>query len=218
MPFGLASPAPAADFADICKYDANAGRLFRVDYSIDSREKESVDITIPPPRFAVDFGSLEVGYAHFASGGPEFRLVPEGKPLPVQPTDLDEKGRLKFRPVFRLKIYGKIVGGLREWSSAANCVLEPVDDLYAKFKAAPEAQQGKIPICELTKTIPVTVGRGTRQRTLYAPCFTITGWTDRVAAMGERTVPIPNPPAQALPPEAETTGSSDNGIDDEIPF
>lgn len=214
MAFGMKTPT-VADFPDIVKYDANAGRMFRVDYNPDAQEKAAVDITIPPPRFAVDFGSIEIGYGHFSSTGPEYRVVPEGRPLPAQPTDLDEKGRLKFRPVFELKLYGKVLDGIREWSSAANCVLEAVDDLYAKFKAAPEAQQGKIPIVELSKTLPVTVGRGTRQRTLYVPAFTITGWTDRVPAMGERTVPPPEP---ATPVSTQAATSDEPSADDDIPF
>jgi hypothetical protein len=72
----------AADFADIVKFDARAGRLFRPDYNRDTGVKDLVDITTPPPRFAVDFGSLEVGYGYFAPTWPDLRVVPEGQPLP----------------------------------------------------------------------------------------------------------------------------------------
>ena len=213
MPFGLHTP-PTADFADIVKFDANAGRMFRIDYDSDTREKRPVDITMPAPKFAVDFGSLEVGYGRFTDKGPEYHIVPEGQPIPQQPMEKDEKGRLLFRPVFRVKIYGKVLGGMREWASAANCVLEPIEDLYNKFRAAPEAQQGKIPIVELTRTMPVSMGRGQRQRTLYAPCFQIVGWTDRVAEMGERTVPPPKPA-----PQVDTKVSTGNDdLNDVIPF
>ena len=102
MAFGMKSPV-AADFNEIVKYDAKAGRMFRVDYDHNTREKVQVDITTPPPRFAIDFGSLEVGYGHFSPTGPDLRVVPEGQPLPPQPTDKDDKGRLMFRPVFRLE-------------------------------------------------------------------------------------------------------------------
>ena len=81
--------------------------------------------------------------------------------------------------------------------------------------AAPEAQSGKIPIVELTRTIPVVFGRGARQRTLYAPCFSIVGWTDRVPAMGERTVPPPTPPP---PMSTDIATGPDRSLDDEIPF
>ena len=215
MAFGM-TPPPAHDFVDIVKFDANAGRLFRIDYDINTREKVPVDITVPPPKFAFDFGTLQLGYAHFAPDGPDYRLVPEGKELPAQPPDRDEKGRPKFRFVFKAQLYGKILGGIREWSSAANCVHDAVDDLYQKFKAAPEAWQGKIPIVTLTKTLPISVGKGARKRTLYAPCFVITDWTDRVPDMGERIVPAPVAAtvAQTATPNWTTGGD----LDDEIPF
>ena len=108
MAFGMKTPV-AADFAEIVKFDARAGRLFRIDYDPDTRTKTQIDITTPPPRFAMDFGVLEVGYAHFAATGPVFHVVPEGQPLPKQPLDKDDQGRLMFKPVFRVKIFGKIL-------------------------------------------------------------------------------------------------------------
>jgi hypothetical protein len=207
MAFGLAQAA-SADFADIVKYDANAGRMFRCDYNPATREKTQVDITTPPPKFAIDFGSLEVGYGHFSANGPDFRLAPEGQQVPAQPLDKDDKGRFKYRAMFRVKLFGKVLGGLREWSSASNSALEAVEDLYSKFRAAPEATQGKIPIVELTKTLPVTFGKGQRQRTIYAPCFVIAGWTDRNADMGQRTVPAP----QSSSPQ------KNDELNDVIPF
>ncbi len=71
-------------------------------------------------------------------------------------------------------------------------VLEAVDELYQEFRRAPEAAAGQIPIVQLTKTIPVVFGkRKQHENTVYAPCFLIVGWTDRVPEMGERTVPPP---------------------------
>jgi hypothetical protein len=220
MAFGMETPA-VADFADIVKYDANAGRMFKIDYNFETREKMPVDITMPPPRFAVDFGSLEVGYGRITAAGPDLRLVPESQPLPPQPLDKDEKGRLVFRPAFRLKIFGKVLDGPREWVSTATCVLDAVEDLYKKFRDAPEARQGKIPIVELTRTLPTTVGRGARQRTLYVPSFMIVGWTDRVSEMGERTVPPPGAPAAMTTPPAASAGVATGAqrlVDDDIPF
>ena len=78
MAFGLKTTT-APDFADIVKYDANAGRFFKVDYNIDTREKVPVEITTPPPKFAVDFGSLEIGYGRFALTGPEFHMCQSGR-------------------------------------------------------------------------------------------------------------------------------------------
>jgi hypothetical protein len=123
-----------------------------------------------------------------------------------------------------VKIFGKILNGLREWSSSANAVLESVDDLYNKFRAAPEAQAGKIPIVELSRTIPVMMGKGARQTTVYTPCFAIVGWADRVAEMGSRSVPAPKLPtaaSAAFTPQGVTSNAPlRNGdlAEDEIPF
>lgn len=214
MAFGMPEKA-VADFADRVQYDANAGRLFRIDYDPATGEKTAVDVTTPAPSFAIDFGSLEVGYGCYSATGPEFHVVSEGQQIPAQPDGLDEKGRPKFRPVFRVKLYGKVLGGLREWSSAARCVLYQVEELYTQFKNAPEAAQGRIPIVKLTKTLPVSMGKGQRARTVYAPCFIIAGWTDRVAEMGPRTVPAPKSNSAATPTPPSNTNPID---DDEIPF
>jgi len=212
MAFGMRSPS-AGEFTEIIKYDARAGRLFRIDYDPTSREKTQVDITVPPPRFAVDFGTMKIGYAHFAPTGPDFRMVPEGQPLPEQPLDRDAEGKLKFKPAVCLKTYGKILLGLRDFSPAANTVLESLEDLHYKFLAAAEAQVGKIPIVELTKTIPVQVGRGARQTTVYTPCFVVVGWTDRVPEMGPRTVPAPlGAPRTSAPPVAAVRDLEPQGV------
>lgn len=196
----------AGDFKEIVKYDARAGRLFRMDYDPATKEKTPVDITMPAPRFAIDFGCLEVGYAHFAPTGPDFRMVPEGKPLPEQPADKDAEGKLKFKPAFRVTIYGRILGGLREFASSANVVTEAVEDLYRKYQAAAEAQSGQIPVVEMTRTMPIQMGKGTRQSVVYAPCFAIVGWTNRIPDMGPRTVTPPlGAPRTITPPAAPTT-------------
>ena len=172
-------------------FDARAGRVFRLDYDLVSRTNERVDITSPAPRFAVDFGGLQIGYVNFTPMGPDWRIAPEGQPLPEQPVDKDKDGKLLFKPCFRVFVYGKVLNGLREFSSTAGCVLESLDDLYAKFRDAPEARAGKVPIVELTKSIPIAVGRGERGSTVYSPCWAIVGWTERVKEFGPRTVTAP---------------------------
>jgi hypothetical protein len=208
MAFGLITQQRSSgDFADIVKYDANAGRLFRVDYDPALREKESIDITSPPPRFAIDFGSLEIGFVHFSANGPDFLMVPEGSPPPKQPEDVDDKGRLKYQEAFRVKLFGRVLNGLREWSSAARSVVDVVEHMYNDYRVAPEAREGKIPIVELTKTVPINYG----SRTVYAPHFTIVGWTARTSEFGRRTVPAP------AAPKPPANGGVD-ALEDEIPF
>jgi len=202
------------DFAPIVKFDARAGRLFRIDRDPVTSEKTSVDITQPPPTFAVDFGSLTIGYIRFTTQGPDCRLVPEGQQLPVQPDDRDDKGRLLFRPGFKVQLYGRVLGGLREWCSTAGCVVNSVDDLYEKFRADPNAAAARIPVVTLVSAIPIVTGSGTNKTTTYAPAFRIDSWVDRVLEMGVRTVPPPKPQTQAPAPAMATA----DDFDDDIPF
>jgi hypothetical protein len=191
--FGMPVTA-SAEYADRMKYDANSGRLFLIDRNPTTYEKENIDITSPAPSFALDFGTIEVGYGAFDAGVPDYRLVPLGRPLPPEPRDVDEKGRLKFRQSFKVKAYGKSLNGLREWSSSAKCVLAAIEDLFEEFKASPEASDGLIPVVTLVKTVPVTTGKGPQQRTVYAPVFVINRWVPRVEEMGPRTVAAPRKP------------------------
>jgi hypothetical protein len=212
MAFGMKPPAPPAEIVDRIRYDATAGRMFCVNYNPDTREKDLLDITLPPPRFALDFGGLEVGFIKFSAGAPDFKVVAEGRPLPAQPMELDEKKQLTYRSGFRIRCFGRVLDGLREWSSTAECVSQALEDCYARFREAPEAAKGQIPIVELSKTLPVTSGSGKRARTLYVPVLNIVGWTDRPACMGERTVPPP------VVRQASPSPQSDPDLEDEIPF
>jgi hypothetical protein len=227
MAFGLNVPK-AGDFADIIKYDARAGRLFRVDFDQVANTKVNVDITTPAPKFALDFGSMQVGYIKFTSDGPDFKTVPLGSALPDQPQDKDDKNRRLYRAGFKIAVYGRALNGIREWASTATCVLDVIDDLHKKFLAASQAAAGQIPIVEMTKTIPLTFGKGTRASTNYAPCFVIAGWTDRVPEMGPRTVPAPTklngngtgatPIADAASSHATMVPQRSDDLSDEIPF
>ena len=108
----VANVSSGGDFLPIVKYDARAGRMFRVDRDPISGEKTQVDITGPDLRFAIDFGSLQVGYVQFTANGPVRSMAPYGKPLPAQPQDKDEAGKLVSKPGFYvLLIAGKGVGG-----------------------------------------------------------------------------------------------------------
>ena len=216
MPFGMTVAAPA-NFQPIVKYNASAGRFFRSDYDEATRTKTDVDITHPPPRFAIDFGSIQVGYVAFTATGPSFVTVPEGQKLPTQPADKDDKGKLIHRPGFKLTIQlSQALGGsVREWASSAGCVLEAVEDLYLKFRAAPEAVAGKIPVVELTKVVPIATGAG-MAGSVFAPCFAIVGWTERGRLFGERTVPPPQATTAAAPPAASPQW--DQELNDIVPF
>src|SRR6185369_1603116 len=125
------------------------GRMFKVERTqgMGGWENNRVDISSPPPAFAIDFGSIEVGWIMFAATGPDFQLVPLGNRLPDKPSK-------DHKPGFRVKLSGRVIDGIREFSHSAKCVRESMDVLHTLFEASPEAAQGKIPVVKLTGTTP----------------------------------------------------------------
>lgn len=199
MAFGMNTQT--GNFLPIVKYDARAGRFFRVDK--DNGITEQLDITSPDLKFAIDFGSIEVGYVQFSAQGPVRHMVPyDGRSLPAQPQDKGVDGKLLSRPGFYALVAGQAIGGIREWCSNAAILLNALDDLFNLYAEQPEAAAGKIPLISIVSTVPVTSGTGAQKSTNYKPVFKIMGWVDRLADMGERTVPPPAPkaiPAAAAP-------------------
>jgi hypothetical protein len=160
-------------------------------------ESERVDITSPPPAFAVDMGSIEVGWIMFGMGAPDFRMVPLGAPLPAQPSKEHKQG-------FRVKLAGRVLDGVREFAQTAKCVLAAMDELHSAFLEAPEARAGKIPVVRLSGTTPIVSKGGGQTSTNYKPVFEIIAWTGRDPAMGERTVAAPGVPVAAPVRPAQT--------------
>lgn len=208
MAFGMQTSG--GNFLPIIKYDARAGRIFRVDK--DNGITDQVDITDPNMKFAIDFGTIEVGYVNFTPNGPVRHMVPyDGRSLPAQPQDKDDKGKLVSRPGFYALVAGQALGGIREWCSNAAILLNALDELFNLYAEQPEAAAGKIPLISIVSTVPVTSGTGAQKSTNYKPVFKIMGWVDRLADMGERTVPPPSAKAisaaaaPAAPPPAAPT-------------
>jgi hypothetical protein len=172
-------------------------------------------------------GSLTVGWIHFAATGPDFKMVPLGSPLPERPTTEHKQG-------FRVKIAGKLLGGVREFSHSAKCVLGSLDSLHTLYEADPEAAQGKIPVVRMTSVTPVVTKGPQGNTTNYAPVFDIIAWTVRDEAMfGPRTVPAPGAraaaptpkpaPAAHVPPPAQAAKAPEPAMamaedDDSMPF
>ena len=189
MAFGMRTTT--GDFLPICKFDARAGKFFKVDKRMDGG---SDAIELPPgTKFALDFGSFEAGYVMFGPQGPVRHMKPyiDGQPMPQQPQDKDAEGKLSFRPGFYAKIAGNAIDGVREWCSNAQVLLNALDDLYQTFIHAPEAAAGQIPIICIASTVAVKSGTGARSSTNYAPIFRIEGWTPRPDVFGQRSVPPP---------------------------
>src|SRR5215204_3440760 len=96
MGFGLNLNA-GGDYLPVLKYDARAGRLFRMDRDEVTGEQDPVDIT-EAFEAAVDFAHGEAGWCWFQAGqAPDFVMVPIGEALPPQPTKNHKQG-VRLRP------------------------------------------------------------------------------------------------------------------------
>lgn len=187
--FGFSTESSGGgDFLPIIKYDARAGRIFRVD-RVDvggQFSSEPVDIT-RNFKAIVDLENVEVGWINFATGGaPDFKLVPMGQMLPARPSDQHKNG---IRLMLKL---GKECGGnkpIREIAGTSKAFLSGVEKLYHDYIARKdkEGEGDKLPIVTFAKdppegpgaTTPITSGQGAKQSTNYVPNFEIVGWALR---------------------------------------
>lgn len=195
MAFGMKTNS--GEFLPIVKYDARAGKFFKVEKRPDGGS-DAVELPLGT-KFAIDTFTLEAGYVMFGPQGPDRRMVPytEGVQLPPQPQDKDAEGKLMYRSGFYAKIAGNALDGVREWCSNAQVLLNALDELYQQIIKAPETTLGQIPIIAIVSTVPVKSGTGARSSTNYAPVLRIEGWTDRPDILGPRTVSPPAATAHA---------------------
>lgn len=221
MALGLSNGnSEAGSFLPIVKWDARAGRFFRVDreQGASGWASNDVDLTMEKPKFCMDFGSIETGYMAFTPG-PDFHLTPMGQPMPAKPTKDHKAG-------FRVKLAGKVLNGVREFSASAKSVLASMDILHTEFEAAPEAATGMVPVVELSGSTTVITNGPQGKVTSYSPTFRIIQWVARDEALfGSRTVPAPGgapiasapaptaavhvaPPANHAPPPVHTPAAA----------
>ena len=215
--FGFSTEASTAvDFTPIVKYDARAGRIFRVD-RLDTGngfENNPVDIT-SNFKAIFDFENIEVGWIDFPVGSaPSFALVPMGKQLPERPSVKHKNG---IRMLLRLS---KACGGdkpIREIAGTSKAFLSGMDDVYGEYLKERVKYPGKLPVIVLVSTTPVTTGSGERKSTNYHPKFKIDGWSPRPADLihirsGEAVKPAaaPSTGSTAVPPPGAATATDDN--------
>lgn len=210
--FGFSTePSAGGDFLPILKYDARAGRLFRVDRISDGQSfsSEPVDIT-HNFKAIVDLENVECGWINFASGGaPDFRLVPMGAALPARPSDQHKNG---IR--FMLKL-SKDCGGekpIREMAGTAKAFLSGIEKLYDDYDTQRGANAGKLPVVIMKGSTPIKSGSGERQSTNYVPTFEIVGWAARgdlsFTPKGAGTSPSAGSPVAQPAQTPPSTGST----------
>jgi hypothetical protein len=210
------APSDGGDFLPIAKYDARAGRMFRID-RIDNGngfENEAVDITANL-KFIADFANVETGPMLFTSGtAPDFKLVPFGKEIPARPSPKHKNG-VKFK----IKL-SKYCGGdkpIREIAGSSKAFLSGVEAVFTQYLAEKDKHPGKLPVIVLEKTTPVKTGTGERSSTNYHPTFKIIGWVPWGDPGDMAALPVQpsgGPPStgstQVEAPKAADTVSSDD--------
>lgn len=202
----LAPAAGGGDFNDIIKYDARAGRIFRVDRA-DSGEKTTVDIT-RSFKAIFDFENVEVGWMLLAIGGaPDFRMVPYGAAMPARPTPEHKQGiRMK------VKLHASCGGDIRELAGTANAFLTGINAVHDAYLAGAGANPGKLPVVVLEDTVGIeSKGKG-QKSTNYQPVFAIAGWAPRPADM------VADAPAATAKPAPARVAPTKGPHEDDIPF
>lgn len=190
-----------ADRIPVVKYDARAGRIFRLDREQVDGQWTSNNVEITDGFSAVmDLENIQVGWLNFPAGGaPEMTLVKLGEPMPAKPSDRHKNG---YRLIMKL---GKSSGGdVREMAANAGVSIGAMDALHTAYEAGLKSNVGKLPVVTLDGTTAHTSsGKDKDGRpqtsTNYAPIWKIVSWIARPADMGgTSTTPEPDPePKQA---------------------
>ena len=199
MGFGINYSKGDGDFANVVRYDARAGRIFRDDRGPDG--KNPVDITNTFSD-AADFAQLEVGWMLFAAGSaPDFRMVPFGTDPGQKPTP---DHRMGVRVMLKLS---KACGGdVRELSASASTTLAGLEEVFDAYQAEAGKHLGKLPVIKCIETRPITSKGRQQSSTNYQPVFAIVQWVDRPADLPLRDEAPAPAPVQARGPAP--TGST----------
>jgi len=196
MALGIQTGGGSNDRTPIIKYNAKAGRLFRVDRTNDGSGwiSEEVDITTNG-MFVADLENIQTGWMCFPPGAaPDIRTVPLGDSPGERPSDKHKMG-------FKLHVkLGKDCGGdVREFTASAASVINAMNALHDAYLAAKDGD--KLPVVKIAKV----VGEKTDHGTNYAPVFEIVQWVPRPQGLGPIPSSKPAAPAAASSPPA--TGS-----------
>jgi hypothetical protein len=128
--FGFSTaPSECGDFTPIVKYDARAGRMFRIDRveKDGNFANEAVDVTQSFKAIA-DFENVQTGWILFLSGtAPDFKMVPIGNELPPRPSP-EHKNGVRFK----IKLSKNCCGDkpIREIAATSNAFLSGIEAVY----------------------------------------------------------------------------------------
>jgi len=202
--FSYGGTGGGADFLPIVKFDARAGRFFRVDREDGVSTPHDITRSF---KAVFDFENLEVGWILFNSGSaPDFQMVPFGTERGPKPSD-NHKGGIRMA----VKLSGECGGDCRELAGTSGAMMKGIDLLHDEYLAGAPANPGKLPVVVLEDTIPIESGSGTKKSTNYQPVFKIAGWVKRPSGLNETAAPQADKfiqPAMNAPKSPPSTGST----------
>jgi hypothetical protein len=172
MALGLNYENNSGDITPIVKFDARAGRMFRVDREDGVNTPEDITNDF---KAVFDFENIEVGWIDFQTGGaPAFTLVPFGTNPPAFPG-----GSAKPGVRVMLRLAQNCGNDIRELATTAKAALRGVDALHTAYMEGKDAHPGKLPVVAIEKVIPIVSEGGGQKTTNYSPIFTIIDWVVR---------------------------------------
>lgn len=180
--FNLGIVSQGGDFLPYIKYNGKAGRWYV--------KKDEGEVEVQNPVFVADFDNIKSGWFRFMEGqAPNVVLDDVVGQAAAKPSDLHKRG-------FRLECFSNaLFGGVVELQGASMHLNSAIQDLYAEYAAAKDANAGKLPVVKCTGTTPMKDKMGTN----YRPVFAIEKWVDRPAELSGEvkanapTVPKPAP-------------------------
>jgi hypothetical protein len=171
-------PSTNGNFIPIVKYDARAGRIYRVD-RIESNgnfANEAIDITTSF-KAIIDLENIETGWEHFSAGSaPQFVLVPIGNEFPERPS-----ANYKTGIRFMLKLSKGCCGdkSVREIAGTAKAFRSGIEALFEDYLAEKDKHPNKLPVVVLERVTPIKTGEGEKSSTNFRPEFRIVDWVPR---------------------------------------
>jgi hypothetical protein len=177
--FNYSNGGDGGDIVAHIKYDARAGRLFRVDRTEVNGEYKNNQVDITSHfKAVIDLENIEIGWILFVANiAPAYQLVKFGEEMPARPAD----GKWKQGTRAMMKLDPGCGGDIREITSNAQAFLKGFDELHTQYEVEKIRNRGLLPIVILRTAQPITTGAGEKKSTNYQPVFEITGWSARPA-------------------------------------
>lgn len=209
--FSSVKASSGGDFLPIIKYDSKSGDIIRVDRTQTAEgewTKNETEIEFgqdKPLNLVMDLAEIEVGYISFFPNV-DFVTVKIGEPMPAKPETPAGSDKNPYAEGFRVRVASTNLG-VREFSSTAKTVVNPMDKLHTKFLEQRGEHDGKLPVVSITGTTRVEY-EGRDGKTSYkAPKWDIIDWVDRA------NTPFGAAPAtSASTPTADDSTTSDNKL------